>query len=63
MKTTPLRIKGHALSHSRTGVQSLMAVGHCKCGWRKTEPNRENVVHAYRAHLYAVARAIAKATS
>lgn len=57
--TGPLRIKGHALEHFRTGPQSGYANGRCRCGW-KTQgwySSREDVAFAYRGHLRAIARA------
>lgn len=51
-KEKVLRIKGHALSHSRSGVQSLTAVGSCACGqWRTTSTSRFVVEVSYRTHL------------
>jgi hypothetical protein len=58
MSKQPLRIPGHALEHSRSGVQSLTAVGRCKCGaWRATSTDRLGVTIKYRSHLAAIAKA------
>ena len=56
------RIKGHAMSTERTGLQSLLHVPRCKCGWHGA-PQRtaDGARVAYRTHLEVMAIRSAKA--
>ena len=53
----PLRIKGHKLEHSRSGVHDAYARGRCACGewvYKGWTHYRGTVSVAYRNHLRTV---------
>jgi hypothetical protein len=52
----PLRIKGHKLEHSRSGVNDAYARGRCDCGWvfKGWTHYRSSVQFSYRQHLEVV---------
>ena len=52
VKTEAVRLSGHALTITRSGVQSGVARAHCKCGWC-SGPKTTNLGArvAYRTHI------------
>lgn len=57
MSTTKyLRIRGHRITHSRSGANDAYARGHCECGWKYPgwTHYRSAVTQSHQNHLWTV---------